>query len=98
MTSAIFAHAATVWAKMREDYESYIQHEYVRAVNATNGVLVNRAGLTAGINGYDLLTGPKSRAEKYASEELIDYWAQRPRKSLAQFEREWAEVELMMHE
>lgn len=89
MTSAIFQQAAEDWAKMRYDFEKYIEAEYNRALTVTGGVLVNKTGRALHIDGLDLFTGPAVRAHKYASEELIDYWKHHPRLSLAQYETQW---------
>jgi hypothetical protein len=89
MTSAIFTHAAQEWARMRHDYERYIEQAYNLALQDTGGVLVNKAGRARKIDGLDLFTGPQWRANKYASEELIDYWRLYPRMSLAEFELQW---------
>lgn len=89
MTSAIFKQAAEEWARMRDDYERYIEQAYNRALNETGGVLVNNTGRALHIDGLDLFTGPQARAVKYASEELIDYWKQHPRVSLAKYESQW---------
>jgi hypothetical protein len=59
---------------------------FVEAEAATNGYLLNRRGVEAGIDPRTLLTGPESRARKYASEELLDYWEDHPRPTEAYFE------------
>lgn len=89
MTSAIFKQAAEDWARMRDDYERYIEQAYNRALHGTGGVLVNKAGRALHIDGLDLFTGPSARAFKYASEELIEHWKKHPRVSLAEYEVQW---------
>ena len=89
MTSAIFKQAAEDWAKMRNDYERYLEQAYNLALRDTGGVLVNKAGRALHIDGLDLFTGPQTRAYKYASEELKDYWRLYPRLSLADYEVQW---------
>lgn len=91
MGSVIFRRAAEEWAEMRSDYESHVQHAYAQAVEGTCGVLVNKNGRAEHIDGYDLFTGPRVRAHKYASEELIEWWKSHPRLSLEEFERRWLE-------
>lgn len=89
MSSAIFAHAAQEWARMRDDYAGYIQQAYDAALEGTGGVLVNRAGRARHIDGFDLFTGPTATAHKYASEELTEWWKTHPRLTLEQYERQW---------
>lgn len=51
-----------------------------RAVGAENaiqgGVLLNRAGVAAGVDPWNLFTGPEATARKYASDELKAHWDQ----------------------
>jgi hypothetical protein len=46
------------------------------AEGKTNGYMLNRDGLKAGVDPRSLFTGPESRARKYASRELLDFWQQ----------------------
>lgn len=88
--SAIFAKAAEYWQDMKQDYISFVDYQYLAAVEACSGVLVNQAGRAAGIDGYTLFTGPVSRVYKYASEELLEFWTeQQPRLTMKQFEEQW---------
>lgn len=87
--SAIFEAAARLYAKMRIDYERYLEHEYNTALESTGGVLVNSRGRALKIDGLDLLTGNRAYAMKYASEELIEYWHKHPRRTLAEYEASW---------
>lgn len=74
---------------MKQDYISFVDYQYLAAVEATSGVLVNREGIAKHIDGYTLFSGPLSRAQKYASEELLEFWEQNPRRTLSQFEEQW---------
>lgn len=47
--------------------------------------MLNRRGREAGVNERTLFTGPESRARKYASEELLEYWEHHPRPTEAYF-------------
>ena len=89
MTSTIFARAARDWAEMRQGYETYLRYAYETALEGTGGVLVNKEGRAKHVDGLSLFTGPRKLAEKYASEELLDYWKRFPRLSLEDYERNW---------
>jgi hypothetical protein len=87
--SAIFEAAARLYAKMRTDYESYLEYTYNTALDGTGGVLVNSQGRALGIDGLDLFSGHKAYAMKYASEELLDWWKLNPRLTQAEYEARW---------
>ena len=63
--------------------EELIEWQYLKAEAETRGNLVNRAGVAAGISDRSLFTGPESRARRYASEELLNYWLDNPRPTTA---------------
>jgi hypothetical protein len=71
-------HEATVLGRRFERAEA-VEHAYVQAENATRGHMVNKAGRANGIDPRSLLTGPESRARRYASEELLAHWETHPR-------------------
>jgi hypothetical protein len=48
--------------------------QYLQAEAACRGNLLSRAGIKAGIDPWSLWSGPAGRADKYASEELRDFW------------------------
>lgn len=87
--SVIFKQAAMRWAEMSADYMDYVDDAYDKALNGTGGVLLNKEGRALHLDGYDLMRGSKSRAMKYASEELLAWWEEHPRLSLAEFEEQW---------
>lgn len=88
-SSAIFTKAASDWQDMNHEYLQHVDYQYLAAVEATSGVLVNKAGRSAGVDGFDLFRGSTSRAQRYASEELLEFWKQNPRLTLSQFEKQW---------
>ena len=92
--SAIFKRASREWAEMHAEFERYVEASYNKALAATGGVLVNAAGKAEHIDGYDLFTGPGTRAYRYASEELTEFWAHNPRLSMKDFENQWVEGNL----
>ncbi|RJL19346.1 hypothetical protein [Bailinhaonella thermotolerans] len=63
----------------RRLYDEWVYVQYLEAEAATRGVLLNRAGVAAGIDPITLFSGPESRAKKYASEELRRWWSDHPR-------------------
>lgn len=89
--SRIFALAAGHWRSLRAEYETYREGAYERAETACNGVLLNARGKKAGIDPYSLFMGNQARALAYASEELVAHWAQYPRLTFAEFERQHLE-------
>lgn len=87
--SAIFAEAAQQWGLMSMDFMAYVDDAYGKALEATAGVLVNQAGREQHIDGYILWRSRKAFAEKYASEELLEYWQTNPRLTMKEFEVQW---------
>jgi hypothetical protein len=47
--------------------------------------MLNKAGRAADVDERSLFTGPESRARRYASEELQNYWQDNPRPTAAYF-------------
>lgn len=82
-----------LWRSCRMEFEVVREAAYARALDATNGVLLNRRGIDAGIDTYSLFIGSNVRAYAYASRELIDHWAEYPRLTFEEFERQSFEVE-----
>jgi hypothetical protein len=61
--------------------EELLEYEMQRASHATRGNMVNAAGVAAGVNERDLMTGREDRAVRYATPELRRYWEDHPRPS-----------------
>ena len=74
---------------MKVDWLYYLEEAYIKAEVECNGVLVNELGISQYISGWSLFTGQWTRAKKYASEELLEFWQQNPRKTMTEFEQEW---------
>ena len=87
--STIFGKAAEQWAEMQSDFISYRDDAYWKALEATNGVLVNAVGISLRIDGFTLFQSARKYSEKYASEELLDWWEKNPRLTLPEFEKRW---------
>jgi hypothetical protein len=70
----------------RIERDEAVEYSYVRAENETRGHMLNKAGRAADIDPRSLFTGPESRARRYASEELVNHWADNPRPTAAMME------------
>lgn len=88
---AIFARAKEDWQEMHDEWLRYVEVLYNMALEDTNGVLVNSLGRARGIDGYSLFTGTWTRAKKFASEELLEFWEQNGRMTMTEFENQWVE-------
>jgi hypothetical protein len=73
-------------ALTRSAYKDDVRRRTVMAENATNGYMLGPAGKKAGIDPYSLFTGPESRARKYASPELKEWFDQNGRPTVADFQ------------
>jgi hypothetical protein len=56
------------------EYASFLEEQYVTAEGATRGHMLNAAGRAAGIDPRSLFSGEATRAARYASEELLEFW------------------------
>lgn len=73
-------------ALARDAFKDDIRRRTVSAEGATNGYMLSPAGKKAGIDPWSLFTGPESRARKYASPELKEWWDQNGRPTAADFQ------------
>lgn len=71
--------------QLRGMYAEYVDQEYRAAEEAANWFLLNEEGRRAGISPKSLFTGTEARARKYASDDLMWYWAESPRLSFDAF-------------
>jgi hypothetical protein len=62
-----------------QEYRDEVYRLWRAAEAATNGFMLNRAGLHRGIDERSLFIGPESRVLKYASAELIEWFQSHPR-------------------
>ncbi|MEU8378700.1 hypothetical protein [Streptosporangium sp. NPDC048865] len=77
---------------LRRMHRQWVHEQWLEAEGATRGVLLNRAGVAAGIDPKSLWAGNSARAAKYASEELKRWWADRPnggRQTYAEWRAQW---------
>jgi len=65
------------------EYSDEVYRQWLMAESATNGYMLNKAGLRAGINERSLFTGPEARVRAYASPELIEWFEHHPRPTRA---------------
>lgn len=63
----------------RQSYRDHVEAAWLAAEDACRGHLLSKAGRTAGVDGRSLFTGPLPRAAKYASDELVEWWAEHGR-------------------
>lgn len=91
----IFDLAASQWRRMRSDYQDVLEAQYAAAEHTCNGYLVNARGRAAGVTGMTVFTGPPNVVAAYASDELVEHLSVHPRLTLADFERQWLEAEVL---
>jgi minor capsid protein 2 len=58
----------------RKAFRDHVYEQYIAAEDATRGHMLTPQGQAAGIDPHDLFTGPASRARKWASDELKEWW------------------------
>jgi hypothetical protein len=63
----------------------WAHHQFTAAEDECRGYLLNAAGRAAGLDPWALWSGPAARVEKYASDELRDFWLTRPRVTVMQY-------------
>jgi hypothetical protein len=76
---------AARWAAVYSEWLDFAHAQYLAADAACNGYLLNRDGLAAGIDPWSLWSGSARRAERYASDELRNFWDANPRLTVTQF-------------
>lgn len=76
---------AGLTAAARKAHTAETHSRYVAAEEATNGHMLNAAGKAAKVNPKSLFTGPESRARKYASPELAEFFDQHGRPSFDEY-------------
>ncbi len=72
-------------AARREEHRDEVHRQWLAAENATNGYMLNKAGLAANIDERSLFTGPASRVNRYASPELREWFAAHGRPTAASY-------------
>ena len=68
-----------------EEYETYLDVQWLQAESDCNGVLLTAEARAKGIDSRTLFSGNFNRAIKYASPELQSWWQANGRMSLGAF-------------
>jgi hypothetical protein len=78
----------TVDQAVRRAYDEWVHLQYLAAEDATRGHLLSAAGTAEGIDPVSLFSGTTARARKYASEDLLRWWADNQRLTFTAFKAE----------
>ncbi len=70
---------------LRRQYQESLHHQYLDAERVTRGHLLTPEGRRKGIDPKTLFSGNNVAANKWASDELKEYWQTHPRKTFTQF-------------
>jgi hypothetical protein len=73
------------WAAVHSEWYDCAHAQYLAAEAQCRGNLLNRDGIEAGIDPWSLWSGSGRRAERYASEELRNFWDAYPRLTVSAF-------------
>lgn len=73
------------WAAVHAEWHDFAHAQYLAAETDCRGHLLSREGLTAGIDPWSLWSGSARRADRYASEELRNFWQTNPRLTVTEF-------------
>jgi hypothetical protein len=79
---------AARWAATTAAWMDWQHAQYLAADSVCRGNLLSREGIAAGATEFSLWTGSQEDADRYASEELRDFWAGNPRLTVSQFHRQ----------
>ncbi|MDB4872808.1 MAG: hypothetical protein JWL97_3812 [Gemmatimonadales bacterium] len=77
-------------AREREEHYLAVHNAHEQAENETRGHMLSPAGRAAGVHPRTLFTGPRARADKYASEELRNWWDEHGRMTVTDYRRHLA--------
>ena len=75
------------WAALRAEWFDWAWAQFLAAETACRGYLLNKDGRAAGIDPWTLWSGRSSRAMRYASEELLEFWAHSPRITVTEYSK-----------
>ncbi len=87
-TSPLIRKALDQIKELRDLHRALVEQEYLDALEATNGRMLNQRGEGRGIRTFDLFTHNRAFFSAYASEELAEWRAAHPHLSFAEFERQ----------
>jgi hypothetical protein len=69
----------------REQFKLMVERLFVQAETETRGFMLNAEGVAAGIDPMSLFSGPRSRVDRYASEELKNWFDLHGRQNFTEF-------------
>lgn len=87
--SLVFTLAADLHREIQAAYRTQIENDFRAADDACHGYLLNKMGKALDLDAFSLFAGSEVRAYKYASPELVAYWASSGRLSRAAFEAQY---------
>lgn len=77
---------------LRAEFELVIEAAHERAAEACNDRLLNRDAMRRGVTTYSLFVGPVTRAHRWASEELLEYWRTNRRLTFEDYEQQYVDA------
>jgi hypothetical protein len=86
--AATKARDAARWAATYAAWHDAAYAQFLAAEAETKGYMLSRAGVAAGIDPFDLWSGPASKVAKYASEELRNYLLGNERLTISEYHRQ----------
>jgi hypothetical protein len=84
--------------RLRDEFREIRLNYYVKAETATNGRILNRRGVRAKVDPQELLTRNMVSIRAYGSPELLEWIAENPRMTFAEYERQMFEAEHELYE
>jgi len=87
---SIVGRAFDRWREVRDEFELYRMAQFEAAEHATRGNLLSAEARARGIDAWSLFIGPHARAQRWASEELREWWREHGRLTFAEFEEQAA--------
>lgn len=82
------------WAAVRQAWTLWTENQVAQAEAACRGNLLSKAGRAAGVDPWSLWSGRSSVAVRYASEELLEFWAVSPRVTVTEYRQQMRRLSL----
>ena len=83
--------AAASRTALRAEWYDAAYQQFLAAEAQTRGKLLSRDGLAAGVaDPFSLWSGRADLAERYGSDELLEFWAANPRITITEYARQMA--------
>jgi hypothetical protein len=83
---------------VNEEWFLFAHAQFLAAEAACRGNLLSRAGIAAGTDPWSLWSGPLARAERFASEELRDFWLTSARVTVMEYAAQVREAQRIERE